>query len=188
MTPFNELQQLWNQQENPGAPRPSNEIILQAKKHAAQVNNKHRFTIAILALTLVLLLWYAIAVGASSNRFATGIILMLLALLLRLVAEYVSYRNFRRIDITINFTRYTLQMQQFFTRRKMIHFILTPITLLMYSGGFLLLLPIFRQLFSNAFYVYIIVSGTLFLGVFTLMIYRQAVKELQWLRFLLSVK
>ena len=50
--------------------------------------------------------------------------------------------------------------------------------------GFLLLLPVFRKSFSAGFFLYIIISGCVFLIIFGMLMIRQIKKEMGLLAFL----
>ena len=190
MTDFNDIQQLWNKQDaSTGKAQQPGELIRLAEKNNNVIKAKHRWTIGILSLTVFLLAWYFVSYSDFTiNRFFSGLSLMIFSLLLRITLEYMSYRNFQKIDIRADFKTYTARVTQFYSTRKKIHFVITPLMLLTYITGFTLLLPIFRQILSTGFYIYIIVSGALFFIGFAWFMVKQIKKEMLLLHFLRNVK
>ena len=190
MTDFNDIQQLWNKQDaSTGKAQQPEELIRLAEKNNNVIKAKHRWTIGILSLTVFLLAWYFVSYSDFTiNRFFLGLSLMIFSLLLRIAVEYMSYRNFQKIDIRADFKTYTARVTKFYSTRKKIHFVITPLMLLTYITGFTLLLPIFRQILSTGFYIYIIVSGALFFIDFAWFMVKQIKKEMLLLHFLRNVK
>jgi hypothetical protein len=165
MTAFEELQNTWNQQRlQKAAPLPE-ELLQKAKQHERHIKAKHRWTIAVLSVTTIGLVW-----------------------LLRVLLEYASYRQFNRIDTGASFNEYTSEITRFYLRRKTIHYILTPVLMLAYITGFVCMLPVFKQQLSHGFYLYVLVSGTLFFIIISWMIAVQVQKEIKLLRFLQTIE
>ena len=189
MIPFNELQELWNQQpETGGKPQQPTDVIRLAEKNALAVKAKHRWTIGILSFTVLFLCWYFIALTGYVNPvFFTGALLMIFSLLLRVLLEYISFSKFQKIDVRADFKTYTEKLAAFYRLRKKIHFIATPLILLAYMGGFILLLPVFKQHFSSGFYYYIVISGIVLAIVFSWFIAKQIKKEMGLLHLLSRV-
>jgi hypothetical protein len=185
MSAFEEIQQLWNQQPLPvTGPQPT-AVIKAAQKKLRIIRLNHLFTIGILSATILVLVGYFLAyTNFTVNRFFLGLLLMAGSLLLRVVLEYASYRRFNRIDIQADLSAYTSSVTRFYKGRKKIHFYLTPLVLLLYFGGFVVLLPVFKQTFTTGFYLYLVVSGTLICCFFVWMIARQVKKEMRLLDFL----
>jgi hypothetical protein len=189
MTTFSDIQQLWNRQPAPAVNQQPAAVMKAAQKNLRTIRMNHFFTIGLLSVTTLILTWYFLVyTDFTFNRFFAGLMLMAGSLLLRIAAEYFSYRRFSRIDIRSDFTTYTKRITAFYSGRKKIHFYLTPLVLLLYAAGFVILLPIFRQEFSPGFYGYILVSGILFCCFFTWLITRHIKKELLLLDFLKGIK
>ncbi len=188
MTDFNDIQHIWNLQAAPAAPD-SAAVINQAQKNAAAIRARHRGTIALLSLTVLGLTAYCtVYFQTMFSPFFVGLALMIGSLLLRVLLEYLSYRRFRRIDIHADFSTYTTRITSFYTKRRRINYVLTPLLLLLYMGGFLILLTVFRKVFAHGFYVYIVISGTLFFVFFAWLLTQQVKREMQLLDFLREVK
>ena len=190
MTDFNDIQQLWDQQDlSARAPLHPQEIIRLAERNTRAVKAKHRWTIGILLMTVLFLIVYFVTyTDFTINRFFAGLSLMIIALVVRLAVEWVSYTNFQRIDIRSDLKTYSERVAKFYTGRKKIHFIVTPLMVLTYIIGFILLLPIFRQIFSYGFYLYIVISGTIFFIGFVAFVVKGIKKERALLMALRKVK
>jgi hypothetical protein len=189
MTAFNEMQQIWNRQPACAATPQPEAVIKAAQKNTRAIRANHLVTMALLSVTmLVLVVYFFLYTDFSFSRFFTGLLLMAGSMLLRVAAEYLSFRRFRRIDIRSDFVTYTKHITEFYSRRKKIHFYLTPLILLLYFTGFVILLPVFRQVLSPGFYLYILISGALFCGFFVWFITRHIKKEMRLLDFLKEMK
>jgi hypothetical protein len=184
MTTFEQIQELWGKQQNHKAGAP-NEIIRKAEQGTKEIRKKHKGTITVLSVTVLVLLLYSIAFSSGMvNNALTGLALMVTSILVRIAAEAISYRRFAAIDIKKSLQQYTQQTVLFYKFRKKILLLLTPLALLLYTAGFLLLLPGAKQHVSPGFYVYIIVSGILFAIFICWLIAKQTKKEIQLLQFL----
>jgi hypothetical protein len=188
MTTFKQIQELWGNQQNHTAGAP-NEIIRKAAQDTKAIKAKHKITIALLCVTVVMLLLYSIAFSSGLvNNALTGLVLMVTSLLIRIAAEAISYGRFTVIDIKNSLQQYAQQTVLFYKFRKKILLLLTPLLLVLYTAGFLLLLPGAKQHVSHGFYIYIIVSGILFAIFICWLIAKQTKKEIQLLQFLTRVQ
>ena len=190
MTTFDQIQDAWNRQGGPQTrPLPPEEIIQLAQKNTKEIRGKHRWTMGILLVSILLFCWYIIAyTGMRVSLFHAGLSLMLFSLLLRLVVEYVSYVQFLKVDIRADFQQYTKSITRFYEKRRRIHYFFTPVMLGAYVIGFVLLLPVFKKSFSTGFFWYILISGSAFFILFSWMVIRQVKKEMRLLTFLKQVQ
>jgi hypothetical protein len=106
---------------------------------------------------------------------------MVVSLLLRIGVEYVSYRRFARIKLNTDLRTCLEQISAFHRVRQQIQFVVTPLSFGSYVWGFILLLPYIKAGVSEGFYLYIIFSGTLFLLLIGVVIYRQIRGEMRLL-------
>lgn len=161
MSSFTDLENTWQQQPASGADRPQPESLIKlAEQKAKQVRTKHLFTIGILSITVLVISWYfATYAGITFSRFSIGLLLMIVSLFIRIVIEYISFRKLHKIDIRADFKTYSKEVTSFYSKRKLIHLIITPLLFAAYVTGFILLLPVFKEQFSQAFYIYLLVSG-----------------------------
>lgn len=189
MNAFNELQQAWNQQHTT-TPAPSPEALLKkARKHTRLIKLKHLWTMVILGLLVVLLTaYFGYAADFVVSRASAGLLCMISSIVLRVVLEYASYTSFSRIDAGSSFKEYTAQITRFYARRKLIHYFFTPIILLVYILGFILLLPFFKRDLSAGFYTYVVISGIVVLAFFAWFIFKQVKKEMRLLAFLKAIE
>jgi hypothetical protein len=184
MSSFTDLEQAWQKQPGSGKLRPGPDQLLQlADKQTILIRNKHRWTIGILSLTVAIVAWYFIIyAGFSMNRFSVGLLLMITSLLIRILIEYLSFRKIQQIDIRSDFKTYIGMVTDFYSKRRIIHLLITPLIYVVYIIGFILLLPVFQEQFSEAFYIYVLVSGFGSLGILAILIFRSNRKELQLLK------
>ena len=188
MTTFSDLQQVWhNQPAAKQVPLPDT-VIQQAEKHIRTIQHTQRLTVLTLLVTVGVLVLYFIRYGNGGiSSFTVGLSMMIGSLLVRSIIELISFRQSQKIDIMAGFQLYTERMIRFYQRRKTILLIVTPASLLLYIIGFVLLLPVFRTVFSTGFYWYLVLSGSLFFLVFSFVLVRSVKKEMQLLRFLHQV-
>ena len=189
MTTFQDIQDIWNRQSEPeiGNTQPE-ELIQMAETNTRILKVKHFWTIGILGLTIILFCWYSlIYVGIQFSWFHFGLALMFLSLLVRLIAEYRSYNSLRSMDIRIDLMHYAKWITQFYSNRKKIHYVITPITVALYVSGFIFLLPVLKESLSTGFFWYIVISGCILLILFAVMIIWQIKKEIQMLKFLKKI-
>ncbi len=180
MTNFDQLQALWNQQPGPGEPPAAEIILAKAQQSHRQMRATHRGTLLILTLTVLLLtvyFWFYGTLTTPPGWRGSG--LMLVSLLLRIGVEYGSYRLFGRINPTTNVRTCLARTRSFHRIRKGIQWVVTPLSLGSYVGGFVLLLPYVRAGVSEGFYAYILASGVVCLIVISVIIYRQIRQEMR---------
>lgn len=189
MTTFNDIQDIWNKQNGPETYLPQmEELIIQAEKNTQKIKTMQYWAIGILGISMLFLSWYAfVYLGLQFSWFHAGLGLMLSALLLRLIAEYRSFRSFHRIDIRTDFMNYTKGIAAFYRSRRKIHYLVTPLAAIAYIAGFTLLLPVFRKSFSTKFFWYIVISGCCLVIVFAIHAIRQTRKEMSLLHFLKGI-
>jgi hypothetical protein len=188
MTSFEQLQDLWHHQTGQNTVAPD-EIIRRAELGTKAIKRKHKGTILILSATVLLLLVYFLAYrNGVINQALGGLLLMVLSLLVRIAAEMLSYRRFNAINSNSSLQDYTAHTVLFYQFRKKILLLLTPLILIVYAMGFMLLLPAAKQHVSHGFYIYIICSGLFFAIFITVLIINQTRKELKLLRFLMGVQ
>jgi hypothetical protein len=189
MEKFDALQDIWNQQKVQNTPVLSEEIIAKATAQTKKMATIHLSTILILSVTLLCLtgffLWLKLR---NSSLPYVGILMMILSLFSRIILEFISSKKFKKVNILSDFDSYTKEITRFYTFRKSIQFIVTPLSIGCYLIGFLLLLPFFKQGVSNSFFLYILISGSLFFVFITWIIIRQVKQELSILDFLKNTR
>lgn len=182
MTDFAHIQALWNQQPAPAQPQAARAIITRAETNSKQLLAFHYGTMMTLSVTALVLVGYFWIYGTTTNPAVLwGGLLMIAALLLRIGVEYGSYRRFAAIDPGTDLRACLAQTRSFHRLRQQIQFVMTPLSVGSYVGGFVLLLPYVEAGVSKGFYQYIIVSGIFFLLVLCVIIYRQIRNEMRLL-------
>lgn len=185
MEKFKELQSIWNQQAIIQPKLDTEEIKTKSFQKIKAQKVKHFWTIGILStLIFVLILFYKLIYNDEITSKIKGLELMIFVIVIRIILEIVSAMLFQKIDFTTSFKNHTDQLVTYFKFRKTIHFIFTPIIYLLYIVGFYLLLPLFKTNLSHGFYLYVIVSGIVFLTLFSLQLFKIIRKDLNDLNFL----
>lgn len=185
MEKFKELQSSWNQQAVIEPKLDTEEIKTKSFQKIKAQKVKHFWTIGILStLIFVLILFYKLIYNDEITSKIKGVELMIFVIVIRIILEIVSAMLFQKIDFTTSFKNHTDQLVTYFKFRKTIHFIFTPIIYLLYIVGFYLLLPLFKTNLSHGFYIYVIVSGIVFLTLFSLQLFKIIRKDLNDLKFL----
>jgi hypothetical protein len=189
MEKFDVLQDIWNQQTVQNTPVLSEEIIAKATVQTKKMATIHLSTMLILGVTLLCLIEFSLSLNFQDISLPfLGILLMILSLFSRIILEFISLKRFKKVDILSDFDSYTMEITRFYAFRKTIQFIVTPLSIGCYLIGFLLLLPAFKQTISHGFYLYILISGSLFLIFITWIIIRQVKQELSILDFLKNTR
>jgi hypothetical protein len=188
MKTFEELQNIWDQQTASESQPTPTEIIKIAESHTKKIKRSHLWTRIILSLTSIILISYYIWSGAYRNiQFSIGLCIMIVMLVSRVALEWISVKKLANLNTDLTLIEYSKLAHQFYTWRKKIHYILTPIIYLTYTAGFTLLLPVFKSIFSRGFYLYILLSGYIFLFVFAFFMIRIIQKEIKLLHFLKNI-
>lgn len=188
MKTFEDLQNIWEQQTESDTKPTAAEIIKKAEAHTKKIKRNHFWTRAILSLTSLLLIFYFIWVGAYKHTvFSIGLCIMITMLLFRIILEWISMEKLKNLKSDVSLIEYSKMVQQFYKWRKKIHYIFTPLIYLIYIAGFIILLPLFKENFSNGFYLYIVLSGFGFFLIFGLFMIKMIKKEIQLLRFLRNI-
>jgi len=179
------INQIWEQQPSTLPQFPSREII---KKAATQRRNQ-KTGIAVMCITVGILILYAIwQFPDEINMFIAGLFLMIASLVVRIAIEIAS--NWRKVSgmVHLDGKQYLDYLKRFYHWRKRIHFIITPLCFGGYIFGLLQLFPYFKREFSEGFYIYLIVSGSLSIAVIAVIIINQVRKELVFLKSITNQK
>lgn len=184
MKSFSNLEQAWQQQSSKGSHRPMPEQLMQlSEEQAKQMKAKFRWTIGLLTLTVfILIAYFATYAGFSFTTFSIGLLLMISSLTIRIVLEWISTLQFRQLDRLVDFSTFLQQSTAFYSKRRILHLVITPLLYATYIVGFVLLLPVFKQEFSNGVYLYFVFSGFGSLLVLAWYIYKANRKELSLLK------
>lgn len=188
MKTFEELQNIWDQQTTSETQPTATEIIKKAEIHTKKIKHNHFWTRVILSITSSLLFSYYIWSGAYRHtQFIIGLFIMITMLLIRVGLEWISAKKLADLKTDLCLIEFSKLARKFYIWRKKIHYVLTPIIYLAYTAGFTLLLPIFKNIFSRGFYLYILLSGYIFLSLFALFIIRIIRKEIKLLKILQNI-
>ncbi|TYA74096.1 hypothetical protein [Seonamhaeicola marinus] len=185
MINFEDLKSQWSEQPQGTIPHNgASEII----KTATLLKKKRQITILILTITAVILMGFFFYIAAyRNNTVITALILMVGALLSRVFIETLSVFKLNKIKATINSKTFKENVVTHYRNRIKTHYIATPVIFVLYTFGFFMLLPLFKQELSYGFYLYVVVSGIIVLVVLAFFIGKQILKELSIIKELSKV-
>lgn len=188
MKTFEELQTTWNQQKDFNIKPTAADIIKKAEANTKKIRRSHFWTRIILGVVSAILIFYYIWIGADKNTmFSLGLGIMIVMLIFRIILEWISIEKLKSLKTDVSLIEYSKFAYQFYQWRKKIHYILTPAIYLVYTAGFTLLLPVFKENFSEGFYLYIVLSGYGFLLLFGFFMIKMIKKEMQLVSFLKKI-
>tara|TARA_R110002049_G_C9133216_1_gene559144 strand:- start:105 stop:653 length:549 start_codon:yes stop_codon:yes gene_type:complete len=173
------LSKLWELQGNDSSNFNPKDIITKAKKQ----RNGQYISITVMTLTAVIIIIYVFYYAFNQwNTFNLGLIFMISSLILRIILEFHSlYRKEKQL-ISLTQKSYLAYLKKYYKTRQIINCTITPVCITVYIFGFYLLLPYFKEYFSNGFFTYIIVSGVISLIVVIVIIVKSTIKEQRYLK------
>jgi Na+/proline symporter len=178
MSDFDNMISGWKNQPVPKAKNAS-EIISLARERLKDSRKKHLITSAVLGITLLVVITYALTVEGEGLLFMAGIGLMVGSLLVRILIEWNSLVSLKKINIGEITNSYLTQLKGFYKKRRKIQGSVTVALFGAYVVGFLLLIPLFKQAMPSGLFIYIIVSGPVILAVLAYFIWKKVREELR---------
>lgn len=190
MENFDELQNLWKQQpEVRGSSATASALIRKAESSMKRLKIGQWLTIAILSTLTVILVAYFVWSGAHLfNELTIGLGLMTSVIFIRIILEWISVQKLKQIKIDSSMIEFSTRMALFYSWRRKIHLIFIPVIYLLYTFGFTLLLPVFKEHLSRGMYLYVLISGFSSLIVLALVITRYISKEKKILNSLRNIQ
>ncbi|MEM8509090.1 MAG: hypothetical protein AAF717_14760 [Bacteroidota bacterium] len=180
MDDFERLRNTWKEQR---IAEPSEAGFTRLKNRIKYVTKKQKIGNVVLLSTigvLLLFFFYIDAIAYSDVALALGA--MILALMVRVLVEFLSIRHLKHLSIAINIQKFKGKLKNYCKGRIWVHTVVTPIILVIYCYAFWTLLPNFKASLSKGFYQYIVVSSLVLLVVFSFFISFQARKEMKVLK------
>tara|TARA_R110000868_G_scaffold99858_3_gene274673 strand:+ start:1612 stop:2166 length:555 start_codon:yes stop_codon:yes gene_type:complete len=184
MKSFDEIQSQWNSQKRQVPAENGHELII---RKVNTIKKKQTLTNVILVITVIVLIFFFIYISAYNDLLVTfSLLLMIISLATRVALEMRSIKMLNNLNVSTTVENFKIRMINYYKKRVNTHLIWTPIIILLYSIGFILLLPAFKANLSSGFYNYIIVSALVMLLLLGMLIFTQIRKELAILRELKS--
>jgi hypothetical protein len=180
MNSFEELESNWkNQPEILATEKGFQEVLNGLRK----IKNKQRITNVVLGITaIILVVFFFYISGYGNQQVILGISLMVGSLLVRILLEVLSIRKLKKMNSVVHSMDFRKDLIGYYKGRKSVHFVWTPLLILTYVTGFLILLPLFKANLSSGFYTYIIVSSMVLLIVLSIFIVKQIRTEMNNLK------
>ncbi|GGI57666.1 hypothetical protein [Winogradskyella haliclonae] len=178
------LNKLWQAQNEPSEISNVETILNKAK----QQRNGQYISITVMSVTVVILIAYTIAFATNQwNNFILGLLLMISSLVFRILLEFISMYRKKSQIILMSQKLYHAYLKKHYKIRLMVNYYITPICIAVYLYGFYLLLPYFKDYFSEGFYTYIVISGIISLSIIIVIIINSVIKERRFLKHLREV-
>lgn len=176
MTVFEDLKEQWADQPKLEVPNDGAKKIIEK---ITSIRRKQRITNIVLSTTALVLIGFFFYISAYKFQTVTlGLLLMIGGLILRIGIEFSSIRGLKHMNASTDTQNFKKQMIQYYKGRTKVHFIVTPLIIITYCIGFVLLLPSFKATLSSGFYSYIVISSVVLLVVLGIFIIKQIRKEL----------
>ncbi len=157
MKTFEDIQSQWERMGEPKMPKDGARLVMEKIK---TLKRKQRIASTVLTVTVAILLFFFFYITAyRSTPTMIGLLMMMGALVVRIVLEVLSTKNLGKLNMGHETTKFNKGLIKHFTRRKWIHFLITPLAFVIYIAGFVMLLPAFKENLSPGFYTYIVVSS-----------------------------
>lgn len=179
MKEFDDIKSHWRDQPKSKAPINGAKLILERIDF---LKKKQQIMNIVLLVTIAILIWFFIYIKAQRNIIVSaGLLLMIGSLIIRIVIEIFSIKKLTRMDVTKDAVAFKNDMIIYYKKRIQTHYIVTPIVLIIYAIGFVILVPFFKQALSYGFYLYIVTSAIVVLLIMIMFIARQIKNELSLL-------
>ncbi|MDP5081893.1 MAG: hypothetical protein NWP87_04490 [Winogradskyella sp.] len=180
MTTFEDLKSQWENQPQEKTPNKGSELIVKKMTH---IKRGQRITNVVLLLTIGVLIAFFFYIQAYSiGLLSLGLFLMISSLGVRVYIEYVSLKQLKQVKVTTNSNVFKTNMIAYYKKRLRTHYVSTPIILILYSIGFIILLPFFKESLSSFFYNNFVFYGIVILIVMIFYIRNEIKKELSILK------
>lgn len=174
---FDDIKDNWKNQKIGDKPQMNISFV---ESKLSKLKKQQRLVPIILGLTIVILLCFLFLQAKPNYELLKfGILLMSLSLLIRIIFELWSITMMGSLDVTKEFNLFYERFISFQKTRKLIHFIVTPIVLIIYMLAFYSLLPIFKSNVSNGMYQYIVWSSVIVFSVIMLVKFFSIPKEMK---------
>ena len=176
MKTFEDLKSQWEKQPEIKTPNDGAKLII---KKLNFVKRKQDITKMVLGVTSIILIGFFFYISAYNNIIvALALLLMIGSLAIRIAIEYRSTNILKQINRTVGVVEFKKNLVDYYKSRIKIHYIFTPIIVILYILGFIILLPFFKEALSSGFYTYIQVSSIVILLVLVFFIRKQILKEI----------
>ena len=157
MNEFEQFKSKWETQDLGLLPNFDKSII---EPNLLKFRKEKYWTPLILLITIVILFGFLMSQPEDSfHLLKKGISLMSVSLFVRILFELWSNSMLNKLDLKEAVNLFYEKLTKFERTRKIIHFIITPIVLIIYILAFYSLLPVFKLNLSMGMYNYVLWSS-----------------------------
>lgn len=180
MDNFENIRSQWGNRELPPSPASGPQMAISRANHLKRKQLTGQW---VLSVTVVILIAFFFYVSAYNSGIVTlGMGLMIGSLLVRIIVEFFSLERLNKLSVMQEVSKYKDALVSYYTSRKWIHYLLTPLIFILYFTGFALLLPIFKESLSPGFYAYVLYSSIFIFVFFAVFIGMHIRREMRMLR------
>lgn len=156
MKTFEELQNAWNNNDQ----EIDESFLNQLPDNIKKINAKKRITMLVLGMTAIILLIYLLWIGKDAPLlFIAGLGIMITSLLIRIVLEQLSIHKLSKIPKDHSFYAHQDLLKSYYTSRLALHQWITPLILIVYWIGFVMLLPTLKENLNTFWFHYVWISS-----------------------------
>ena len=157
MNEFEQFKSKWETQDLGLLPNFDKSII---EPNLLKFRKEKYWTPLILLITIVILFGFLMSQPEDSfHLLKNGIVFMSVSLFVRVLFELWSNSILSKVDLKEAVNLFYEKLTKFERTRKIIHFIITPIVLIIYILAFYSLLPVFKLNLSMGMYNYVLWSS-----------------------------
>ena len=180
MDNFENIRSQWENRDLPSSPPSGPKMAISKANH---LKRGQVISQLVLSLTVLILTGFFFYVSAySSGIVSLGLGLMIGSLVVRIAVEFISHVKLKKLSVMMEVSKYKNALISYYSSRKWIHYLLTPVLFILYFIGFALLLPTFEQNLSPGFYHYVLYSSIFIFLFFAVFIGIQIKRELAMLK------
>lgn len=156
MKTFEEIQNSWSQNREPI----DEALLLTISNRVNRLKNKNRITTAVLIATVALLVACLIRVDYTAPMsFYVGLFLMIGSVGYRVIVEIIFTQKLSKIALDNSYYNYKSAIEKYYCSRLVLQKVWTPIILVIYWTGFVILIPTFKENLTHFWFNYTCISS-----------------------------
>lgn len=187
MNDLNNIQKLWSNQEPQKKNDNTSFIKDEAKRRMAKSGKQLVWGIIVLSATAIVLASIIYKLPNLKWPFGPGLLVMFLSVTLRSTLEIVSLIWKQKLNISLPPQQYKAQISKFYKTRKWLTTKVTFATLILYVGGFSIMIPAFYSYMPTIQFAAIIVFLVVSIPLFSIFLIRKSKQELKELNEILML-
>ena len=180
MENFENIESQWRSKVLPPSPANGPQRVISAARKLKKKQTQSQIILFITVLILALFFFYTSAY--KSEPVSLGLGLMMCSLIIRIILEFISKAKLRALSVNQEVVEFRKGLLAYYNSRKWIHYLFTPVLFIIYILGFILLIPVFKDTLSKAFFNYVFYSSIVIFMFLVLLIGVQIIREMNTLQ------